>query len=314
MKLPHNPLPMTLLYTHPSGFQHVTPPSHPEQAARLEAVMSALEGLDLDRREASDARDDDILRAHPQTYLSMIRRKLPDEGWAMLDADTYLSPGSLVAARHAVGGVCDAVDAVLAGQDRNAFVAMRPPGHHAERAKAMGFCILNSIAIGALRALQHHGLDRVAVLDFDVHHGNGTQDILWNETRSLFASTHQYPLYPSTGAANERGVDGNVMNMPLHAGSDGEPARAAWRQICDRVTEWQPQLVLVSAGFDAHAHDPLAALDWDEADFTAISRMICDAAALCSAPVVSVLEGGYDLGALGRSARAHVEVLKETAA
>lgn len=305
---------MTLLYTHPSGFQHVTPPSHPEQVARLEAVLAALEGMDLDRREAPEAPDDEILRCHPASYLSLVRRKLPDQGWTMLDADTYLSPGSLVAARHAVGGVCAAVDAVLAGQAPNAFVAMRPPGHHTERAKAMGFCIFNAIAIGAMRALDHHGLDRVAVLDFDVHHGNGTQDLLWNEPRALFASTHQHPLYPGTGAAGERGAHGQILNVPLQAGTGGDPARAAWRGICDRVLAWRPQLVLVSAGFDAHAQDPLASLAWDEADFTAITRMICDAATSCSAPVVSVLEGGYDLAALGRSVRAHVEVLRETTA
>lgn len=305
---------MTLLYTHPSGFQHVTPPSHPEQVARLEAVLAALEGMDLDRREAPEAPDDEILRCHPASYLSLVRRKLPDQGWTMLDADTYLSPGSLVAARHAVGGVCAAVDAVLAGQAPNAFVAMRPPGHHTERAKAMGFCIFNAIAIGAMRALDHHGLDRVAVLDFDVHHGNGTQDLLWNEPRALFASTHQHPLYPGTGAAGERGAHGQILNVPLQAGTGGDPARAAWRGICDRVLAWRPQLVLVSAGFDAHAQDPLASLAWDEADFTAITRMICDAATSCSAPVVSVLEGGYDLAALGRSVCAHVEVLRETTA
>ncbi|WP_423207460.1 histone deacetylase family protein [Paracoccus yeei] len=305
---------MTLLYTHPSGFQHVTPPSHPEQVARLEAVLAALEGMDLDRREAPEAPDDEILRCHPASYLSLVRRKLPDQGWTMLDADTYLSPGSLAAARHAVGGVCAAVDAVLAGQAPNAFVAMRPPGHHTERAKAMGFCIFNAIAIGAMRALDHHGLDRVAVLDFDVHHGNGTQDLLWNEPRALFASTHQHPLYPGTGAAGERGVHGQILNVPLQAGTGGDPARAAWRGICDRVLAWRPQLVLVSAGFDAHAQDPLASLAWDEADFTAITRVICDAATSCSAPVVSVLEGGYDLAALGRSVRAHVEVLRETTA
>ncbi|MFJ1292304.1 histone deacetylase family protein [Paracoccus yeei] len=305
---------MTLLYTHPSGFQHVTPPSHPEQVARLEAVLAALKGMDLDRREAPEAPDDEILRCHPASYLSLVRRKLPDQGWTMLDADTYLSPGSLAAARHAVGGVCAAVDAVLAGQAPNAFVAMRPPGHHTERAKAMGFCIFNAIAIGAMRALDHHGLDRVAVLDFDVHHGNGTQDLLWNEPRALFASTHQHPLYPGTGAAGERGAHGQILNVPLQAGTGGDPARAAWRGICERVLAWRPQLVLVSAGFDAHAQDPLASLAWDEADFTAITRVICDAATSCSAPVVSVLEGGYDLAALGRSVRAHVEVLRETTA
>lgn len=305
---------MTVLYTHPSGFRHVTPPSHPERPSRLDAVMTALSDLDLDRRDAPDADDEDMLRCHPATYLSLLRRKVPAEGWTMLDADTYLSPGSLEAARHAVGGVCAAVDTVLAGRAPNAFVAMRPPGHHAERAKPMGFCMLNSIAIGARRALDHHGLDRVAVLDFDVHHGNGTQDILWHESRAMFASTHQYPLYPGTGGASERGAHDQILNIPLHAGTDGAPARAAWRQICAQVEDWRPQLVLVSAGFDAHAEDPLAGLLWDESDFTAITRMICHAAVSCSAPVVSVLEGGYDLGALGRSARAHVDVLRETAA
>ncbi|SFY41486.1 Acetoin utilization deacetylase AcuC [Paracoccus pantotrophus] len=305
---------MTLLYTHPSGLLHVTPPSHPEQVARLDAVLAALEGADLRRREAPEAADRDILRAHPAEYLALLRRKVPAEGWSMLDSDTYLAPGSLEAARHAVGGVCAAVDAVLAGEAPNAFVAMRPPGHHAERMKAMGFCILSSVAIGAKRALEHHGLDRVAVLDFDVHHGNGTQDVLWDEKRALFASTHQVPLYPGTGAPAERGAHGQVVNVALAPGSGGDEARAAWAAICDRVAAWRPQLVLVSAGFDAHAADPLASLMWDAADFTAITRMICDTAAACSAPVVSALEGGYDLAALGRSARAHVDVLRETAA
>ena len=305
---------MTLLYTHPSGLAHVTPPSHPERAARLDAVLSALDGLDLERREAPEVGEEDILRAHPPEYLSRLRRKVPAEGWSMLDSDTYLSPGSLDAALCAAGGVCAAVDEVLAGRAPNAFVAMRPPGHHAERMKAMGFCILSSVAIAALRALDRHGLDRVAVLDFDVHHGNGTQDVLWDEKRALFVSTHQVPLYPGTGAPSERGAHGQVVNMPLAPGSGGAEARAAWRAICDRVAAWRPQLVLVSAGFDAHAADPLASLTWDETDFTAITRMICDTAAGCSAPVVSALEGGYDLAALGRSARAHVDVLRETAA
>lgn len=305
---------MTLLYTHPSGLSHVTPPSHPEQVARLSSVLAALEGLDLQRREAPDAEDADLLRGHPQEYLSMLRRKAPADGWSMLDADTYLSPGSLLAARHAVGGVCAAVDAVLAGEAPNAFVAMRPPGHHAERTRPMGFCIYSSVAIAAKRALDLHGLDRVAVLDFDVHHGNGTQDVLWDDGRALFVSTHQAPLYPGTGAASEVGAHGQIVNVPLAAGSSGAQAREIWRGICDKVEGWRPQLILVSAGFDAHAADPLAGLLWHEDDFTAITRMICDTAASCSAPVVSALEGGYDLGALGRSARAHAEVLRETAA
>ena len=305
---------MTLLFTHPSGFDHVTPPGHPEQVARLEAVLSALEGADVDWREASMAEDSEILRCHPASYLDSLRARVPDSGWAMLDSDTHLGPESLDAALHAVGAVNDAVDAVLAGQAPNAFVAMRPPGHHAERAKPMGFCIFGSVAIGAKRALDHHGLDRVAVLDFDVHHGNGTQDLLWNEKRAFFASTHQMPLYPGTGRMDEIGAHGQVMNVPLAAGSGGAEARAAWRRICGQVEAFRPQLVLISAGFDAHADDPLASLNWNESDFTAITRMICDAALTCSAPVVSALEGGYDLAALGRSARAHVEALRETAA
>ena len=301
---------MTILYTHPSGLRHVTPPSHPERPSRLDAVTAALSDLDLDRREAPDAGDEDILRCHPATYLSLLRRKVPAEGWTMLDADTYLSPGSLEAARHAVGGVCAAVDAVLAGQAPNAFVAMRPPGHHAERARPMGFCILNSIAIGAQRALDHHGLDRVAVLDFDVHHGNGTQDLLWNEARALFASTHQYPLYPATGAATERGAHDQILNLPLHVGTDGAPARAAWRQICARVEDWRPQLVLVSAGFDAHAADPLADLRLYESDYAWATWRLGEIADACAkGRMVSTLEGGYDLDALAASAAAHVKAL-----
>ncbi len=305
---------MTLLYTHPSGHSHITPPSHPEQVARLDAVLTALDGLDLIRRDAPEADRADILRGHPPAYLAQLDRKTPDQGWSMLDADTYLSPGSLLAAHHAVGGVCAAVDAVLAGEAANAFVAMRPPGHHAERARAMGFCLFSTVALGALRALDHHGLDRVAVLDFDVHHGNGTQDLLWDESRALFASSHQFPLYPGTGAASERGAHGQIVNVPLASGGTGAQAREVWQGICAQVLDWRPQLILVSAGFDAHADDPLASLMWREHDFAAITKMICDTAAACSAPVVSALEGGYDLAALGRSARAHVEVLKETAA
>ncbi|MBP8930452.1 MAG: histone deacetylase family protein [Paracoccus sp.] len=303
---------MTLLFTHPSAHSHVTPPSHPEQVARLDAVLNALDGLDLTRRDAPEADPADILRGHDAAYLAQLERKIPDDGWSMLDSDTYLSPGSLTAARHAVGGVCAAVDAVLAGEDANAFLAMRPPGHHAERGRAMGFCIFSTVALGALRALDHHGLDRVAVLDFDVHHGNGTQDVLWDDKRAMFASSHQFPLYPGTGAASERGAHGQIVNVPLASGSDGARAREVWQGICARVLDWRPQLILVSAGFDAHAEDPLAFLTWRERDFAAITRMICDTAAACSAPVVSALEGGYDLAALGRSARAHVEVLKET--
>ncbi len=302
----------TILYTHASGAGHQTPDGHAEQVARHQAVLDALADLDLDRRQAPLGADADVLRCHPAAYLQELRERTPRHGTVMLDADTFLSPGGLTAALHAVGGACAAVDAVL--QDGgNAFVAMRPPGHHAETETAMGFCLLGTAAIAARRALDHHGLDRVAVLDFDVHHGNGTQDLLWSEARAFFASSHQMPLYPGTGAASETGAHGQMVNAPLPPESDGALARAVWDDILAQARAHDPQLVIISAGFDAHAADPLAQLNWDEDDFTAITRAICDMAAACGAPVVSCLEGGYDLDALGRAARAHVQVLMETA-
>lgn len=304
---------MTLVYSHASAAQHVTPPGHPEQVARHHAVMQALRGAQVLPLEAPLADEADILRCHPQSYLDHVKASLPEQGWAQLDSDTHLSPTSLQPILRAVGGCTAAVDAVLAGRAPNAFVAMRPCGHHAERETAMGFCIFGNIAIAAKRALDHHGLDRVAVLDFDVHHGNGTQDLLWDERRAFFASTHQLPLFPGTGKASETGAHGQMLNLPLPPGSDGVQARAAWRQICQRVAAFRPRLILISAGFDAHRDDPLAGLNWDESDFTAITRMICDTAISLNAPVVSALEGGYDLAALGRSVRAHVDVLAEVA-
>ncbi|MCT4333714.1 histone deacetylase family protein [Paracoccus sp. YLB-12] len=301
----------TLLFSHSDAEAHLMPPGHPEQVARYGAVMSALAGLDLVARDAPLADDQDILRCHPGSYLDRLRAARPEDGFRMLDADTSMSPGSLQAASRAVGGACAAVDAVLASEADSAFVAMRPPGHHAERETPMGFCFFGTVAIAATRAMEHHGLDRVAVLDFDVHHGNGTQDLLWNEKRAFFASSHQMPLFPGTGSAAEQGAHDQILNVPMTAGSGGDEARQAWKGILDRCREFSPQLVLLSAGFDAHRDDPLAQLNWIEDDFVAITRMICDVAGWCGAPVVSCLEGGYDLAALGRSVRAHVEVLME---
>ena len=304
---------MTILYTHPASERHATPPGHPEQVARHRAVLDALADLPLVHREAPLADDADVLRCHPERYLTRLRAAVPAQGQVALDGDTWLSPGSLDAALRAVGAGCAAVDAALAGEDRSAFVAMRPPGHHAERETPMGFCILGTAAIAAKRALDHHGLDRVAVLDFDVHHGNGTQDLLWDDRRAFFASTHQHGLFPHTGRISEKGAHGQIVNAPLAPGSGGAEAREVWARICDRASAFRPQLVLISAGFDAHRDDPLAELNWDESDFTAITRMICDLATSVGAPVVSALEGGYDLAALGRSVRAHVDVLAEVA-
>ena len=301
-----------LIYSHEDCSGHVTPPGHPERVERLAAVERGLAGIALERREAPLAVAAEVLRCHPQSYLDRMTQAVPAEGWAQLDEDTYLSPGSLNAALRAVGGVCAAVDAVLAGQAKTAFVAGRPPGHHAETATAMGFCLFGTVAIAAKRALDFHGLSRVAVLDFDVHHGNGTQELLWDEARVRFVSSHQMPLYPGSGAASERGAHGQISNLPLRAGSGGAEMRRVWGPVLADLQLWQPELILVSAGFDAHRGDPLAGLNWEVEDFRWLTAAICDlAAATCAGRVVSALEGGYDLAALAASVAAHVSVLEE---
>lgn len=298
---------MLRVFSHEEARLHLTPPGHPERAERMAAVEAGLSGRALTRISSPIAALSDVLRAHPQAYLDRLQHKTPAQGLAQLDADTFLSPGSFAAAMRAAGGACAAVDLVLASRGR-AFIAARPPGHHAEREIAMGFCLLGTAAIAALRALEVQGLTRVAVLDFDVHHGNGTQDILWNEDRVRIVSSHQMPLYPGTGAAEERGAHGQITNLPLPPGSGGAQMRAAWAPVLADLALWAPQLVIVSAGFDAHARDPLAGLMWSEEDFRWITRAICDLAdGACAGRVVSCLEGGYDLPALTASVAVHVD-------
>ena len=304
----------TALVTHDACFDHVTPPGHPEQVARLDAVLGALQGMELHRVTAPLGAEDDILRAHPAAHIAALRDAAPDEGWWSLDADTHMSVGTLEAAFRCVGGVVRAVDMVLGGDAPNAFVAMRPPGHHAERETPMGFCFFGNVAIAAKHALEHHGLDRVAIVDFDVHHGNGTQDLVEDDPRILFCSTHQMPLYPGTGAAHETGV-GNVLNCPLPDGAGSKAFRDVMEQVVlPRVDAFAPQLIIISAGFDAHSDDPLAGMNLVEGDFTWVTEKLCDLADRhCEGRVVSSLEGGYDLSALGASAAAHVNVLKDRA-
>ena len=309
----------TALFTHPAFDGHVTPDGHPERVARLEAVREALSAPDfdaLDRRGAPMAEEAEVLRCHPETYLARIKASIPQEGWVSLDADTHVSPGSLEAALRGVGGNLSAVDAVLGGEVRNAFVACRPPGHHAETATAMGFCLFGNVAIAAKRALDHHGLSRVAIVDFDVHHGNGTQDLLWEEARVLFVSSHQMPLYPGTGAPHETGAHDNVINVPLAPLTGGAEMRRAYEsEILPALDDFRPELVLVSAGFDAHADDPLANLNWTEDDFAWLTDRVCDLAdAHAQGRVVSTLEGGYDLTGLAASVAAHVGRLLERGA
>ena len=302
----------TALITHPDCFDHVTPPGHPEQVARLDAVLGALEGMDLLRVTAPLAADDDLLRVHPKAHLELLRRAAPDEGWRSLDADTHMSVGSLAAIWRSAGAVVKAVDLVMAGEAQNAFAAVRPPGHHAEAEMAMGFCFLGNVAVAAKYALDHHGLSSVAIVDFDVHHGNGTQALIEEDPRIFFVSTHQMPLYPGTGMRSETGVDDNVLNIPLRAGTgSAEFRRIVTEVVLPRVEAFRPAMIFISAGFDAHRADPLANINLETADYGWVTAQLCDLAdRVCQGRVVSALEGGYDLEALGASVAAHVQALR----
>jgi acetoin utilization deacetylase AcuC-like enzyme len=287
----------TALITHPDCLHHETPQGHPEQVARLERILAALEGRDVTRVTAPLVAEDDLLRVHPQSYVDSIRAAAPADGWARIDA-------------------VRAVDMVLAGEAGNAFVAARPPGHHAEHETAMGFCLFGNVALAAKHALDHHGLGRIAVVDFDVHHGNGTQDILEDEPRALCISSHQFPLWPGTGTADETGPHDTLFNLPLAPGTGSDDFRRIYEERAfPRIEAFAPELILVSAGFDAHRADPLADLRLETADFAWVTGRLCDLADhCCGGRLVSCLEGGYDLDALAESTAAHVDVLIARAA
>ncbi len=303
----------TLLYTHPACLEHDPGPHHPESPERLRAVLAALDAPEfapLERREAPEAALDDIARAHSRGFVERLLAAVPVAGHASIDADTVLSPQSGEAALRAAGAVVAGVDAVVAGQADNAFCAVRPPGHHAEPGRAMGFCLFNNVAIGALRARAVHGLARVAVIDFDVHHGNGTQARFADDPSLFYASTHQSPLYPGTGSASETGV-GNIVNVPLPpmAGS-AEFRQGVSREILPALDRFRPEMVLISAGFDAHKRDPLAQLMLDESDYAWVTEELIEIARRhARGRLVSTLEGGYDLAALAASAAVHVGAL-----
>jgi len=303
----------TLLYTHSACLDHDPGRHHPESPARLRAVLAALDDPEFaraERREAPQADLEDVIRIHSRRHVEGILGAIPKSGHVGIDADTVVSPASGEAALRAAGAVVAAVDAVMAGEADNAFCAVRPPGHHAEPQRAMGFCLFNNAAIGALRARAAHGLARVAVVDFDVHHGNGTQAAFEADGSLFYASTHQYPLYPGTGGASETGV-GNVVNVPLRPMSGSGQFRSAMTQrILPALDAFRPEFVLVSAGFDAHKSDPLAQLMLDEADYTWVTERLLEIAYRhAEGRLVSTLEGGYDLAALAVSAAAHVRVL-----
>ena len=304
----------TLLFTHPACLDHDPGPQHPERPARLAAILDALNGPEfaaLDRREAPRADDAQLTLVHPVLHVQRVLGAVPPQGRAHIDGDTALSPGSGEAALRAAGAVCAAVDAVVAGEGKNAFCAVRPPGHHAEPDRAMGFCLFNNVAVGALHARKKHGLRRVAVIDFDVHHGNGTQAAFERDADLFYSSTHQSPLYPGTGAMDERGVANNILNLPLPPGADSDLFRLAMEKgVLVALAAFRPEMVFISAGFDAHAADPLANMELTTEDFGwATERLAEVAARSCGGRLVSTLEGGYDLDALAESAAAHVRAL-----
>lgn len=304
----------TALYTHPICTQHDMGSWHPESPERLRAIMKALESEDfvyLQRCEAPAATLREIERVHAPFYVEAIFENIPKSGHVHLDPDTAMNSASGDAALRAVGGICAAVDAVVNGEARNAFCAVRPPGHHAEAAQAMGFCLFNNVAVAAEHARHVHGLERIAVIDFDVHHGNGTQNYFFRYRDLFYASSHQWPCYPGTGMEHETGVYNNICNVPLRPGAGSEEFRAAYAErILPALDRFAPDLVLVSAGFDAHVRDPLAQLRVQTEDYAWVTReLLAIAEKRCSGRLVSTLEGGYDIEALSASVAAHVRAL-----
>jgi acetoin utilization deacetylase AcuC-like enzyme len=303
----------TRLYSHPIYLEHLTPPGHPERPDRLRAIARELEDeafARLDRAESPSGDEATILSVHPEEYVERIRRAIPEEGIARLDADTSVSPKSWEAALTAIGASNAAVDDIFSGKADNVFVALRPPGHHAETSTAMGFCLFNNAAIAARYAQRRYGVERVAIVDWDVHHGNGTQEIFWNDPSVLYCSTHQMPLYPGTGAKGETGA-GNIVNAPLSPRTGSDTFREAFQsRILPALDRFRPDLIIISAGFDAHQRDPLAEINLTEDDFDWATGQVMDRAARFSNNrIVSLLEGGYELQGLAFSVGAHVKRL-----
>ena len=304
----------TILFTHSACLDHDPGRMHPEAPARLTAVLQAFDADEFDaleRREAPRAQVEQVARAHSLAFVEAVLNAIEADGNVAFDADTRASPGSGEAALRAVGAVCAAVDAVMAGEAQNAFCAVRPPGHHAEPHRAMGFCLFNNVAAGAAQAQAVHGLERIAVVDFDVHHGNGTQAKFWDNADLFYASTHQSPLYPGTGDRSERGQYGNIVNVPLAPMSGSVDFREAMTgEVLPALHSFGPDFILISAGFDAHVDDPLAGLRFTDDDFAWATAEIANIARdVCQSRLVSTLEGGYDLNALERCAAAHVRAL-----
>ena len=305
----------TCIFTSNSFIKHDTGPGHPECPERIPAILTGLKKIQSQKliwKEIGSFDEKYIELTHSKKYLEKINQSFPKEDLVFLDGDTIVSKGSKKAAYDAVGAIINAIDAVMNQEFDNAFCVVRPPGHHAEKEQAMGFCIFNNVAVGATYLLEKYKLDKVAVIDFDVHHGNGTQDIFYNEKKVLYISSHQFPFYPGTGSKDEIGKFNNILNIPLKAGTVSEEFFNSYKKVYDKLNEFRPQFILLSAGFDAHKNDPLANVDLESRDYYILTKEIMKIAKkICSNKIVSILEGGYNLSAIQESAKYHVEALLE---
>jgi acetoin utilization deacetylase AcuC-like enzyme len=305
----------TCIFTSNSSIKHDTGPGHPECPERIPAILTGLKKIQSQKliwKEIGSFDEKYIELTHSKKYLEKINQSFPKEGLVFLDGDTIVSKDSKKAAYDAVGAIINAIDAVMNQEFDNAFCVVRPPGHHAEKEQAMGFCIFNNVAVGATYLLEKYKLDKVAIIDFDVHHGNGTQDIFYNEKKVLYISSHQFPFYPGTGSKDEIGKFNNILNIPLKAGTVSEEFFNSYKKVYDKLNEFRPQFILLSAGFDAHKNDPLANVDLESRDYYILTKEIMKIAKkICSNKIVSILEGGYNLSAIQESAKYHVEALLE---
>ena len=298
-----------------SYLNHDTGQGHPERADRVTVVLDHLKKINSKNLIWKKPLKFDLKYleyAHEKNYLDNVNKAFPKQGLNFLDGDTIVSPGSKDATRDAVGSILTAIDGVMEKEFKNAFCAVRPPGHHAEKQKAMGFCVYNNVAVGAYYLLKKYNISKLAIIDFDVHHGNGTQDIFYNNENVLYISTHQYPYYPGSGAENEKGINDNVLNIPLPAGTKTHYFLNAYDRIFKKLKEFKPEFILLSAGFDAHKDDPLAQINLESKDFYTLTKRIMSLANnLCEEKIVSILEGGYDLNALKESVDFHIKALTE---
>ena len=305
----------TCIFTSNSSIKHDTGPGHPECPERIPAILNGLKKIQSQKliwKEIGSFDEKYIELTHSQKYLEKINQSFPKEDLVFLDGDTIVSEGSKKAAYDAVGGIINAIDVVMNQEFDNAFCVVRPPGHHAEKEQAMGFCIFNNVAVGATYLLEKYKLNKVAIIDFDVHHGNGTQDIFYNEKKVLYISSHQFPFYPGTGSKDEIGKFNNILNIPLKAGTVSEEFFNSYKKVYEKLNEFSPQFILLSAGFDAHKNDPLANVNLESKDYYILTKEIMKIAKkVCDNKIVSILEGGYNLSAIQESAKYHVEALLE---